>query len=1106
MAQNNREIKKIPQARYEQLHLKNSFWKSSLFNSVYLEQDIYRLYPEKWNLDGDPHFESYIDGLLNLFTSWDENHIKNWTEVETIANWIKPILIQLGWSKINSNFQHPFAEQTPLAVKKENNTQTYYTDLLITDNLDDLALLRNKKWNAAQRLDKAREHVLLPVEAKYWNRLNKLAARRITRTEEKTKTLKPDAAHCLGPNGQIIKYMELLDTEWGLLTDGATWRLFNKKLSLDSEQRYLEFNVYNLYKRAELAMQNECDLELFRQAAKFFYNFFSKSALFPKNKKQELVQKALLESKSYADSVEENLKYRFVSAMTLICNAYQKTIKKNNNLALIRIVAENHLFNILFIKSCEARNILPLDANQYWNLSLSRLIDALHSYSPEEFENHPNLVLKKLTRAFFWFDYQHDGFELYDSLIRLSKLLHHGSHGKGKGFYIEGFNQSVFTKKEWDFALQHKLRNIEMVQILFELGFSKAPKSSQCDYQEIPYQYFTPRQLGSIYESFLEYQVHRADEDLIYRDGKWEKANLNSLKVSKINAPKVRQGELYFTRNNQDRKSSGAYYTPQFIVRYIIQETLSTFCDGKSSKDIENITVCDPALGSGHFLNECLNFLTKKYLEAQDNEILDDCTSDPILVKRKILKCLYGIDSNPRAVKLACMSLWLESAYPGRKLQNLNSQLITRDSLTEFDLKKDFNNIAKEGGFTAVVGNPPYVRSKQLDSDYRLSLKKNYQSATGLYDVYVCFIEMINQILKPNGQAGYITPSKYIQLDFGKGIRHYIRNNLSLMKFIDFADNKLFQEAATYCAISIFSNRKNLDLKYYLFPHKSNKVNLEEELFLLSDKNFDTFPQSHLEEETWSFSNTKVVDFSEHHIKLSDLSEKIFQGLVLTPTQVFPVYLPILKSHENFKEKEVYFIEQIKTKVTGYCEGELLIPILKSSDIHREQYRFKNYYAVFPYQRDNNFELFTHKEIMQNYPKALNYFKKSKEYLITREKGKFSNTQEWYQYSRVQNFDCHQRRKILTPGLAKEPRFVIEDGNFFIDQGSYGIILKDQYKHLEAAILNYLNSERVKSYIESVSPILSGGYYNYQTKYLKDLPIDIKSIHKWNEKLNKRPA
>ena len=124
------------------------------------------------------------------------------------------------------------------------------------------------------------------------------------------------------------------------------------------------------------------------------------------------------------------------------------------------------------------------------------------------------------------------------------------------------------------------------------------------------------------------------------------------------------------------------------VIQYIVESALKDHIKNKSSKQILEVKVCDPAMGSGHFLLGALNYLTEAFIETLYDEAEDDLTIKHIEAKRKVLdNCIFGVDINSRAVKLAKMSLWLETAHINKKLERLDDQIRTGDSLISFKWK-----------------------------------------------------------------------------------------------------------------------------------------------------------------------------------------------------------------------------------------------------------------------------------------------------------------------------------------------------------------------------------------------------------------------------------
>jgi len=1069
-----KHLRLVPPPQKEgRVKLKDTFWKSTLFNEIYLDQDIYQKEPARWDIDGNVDFEDCHNGLLNLFLNWKESQIEGWTEADTINHWIIPVLRALGWKDENGKSTDPYAEGTSFTVKNGDYSQTYIPDILISDTTELMGLYANRRLSGEKRLEKAKGKLLIPLEAKYWNRINKQHAGKLNKKEEKAKSNKPDAANSLGPNKQTLKYMEVLGLEWGILSDGATWRLFNQELSSESEGRYLEFNLYNLYKRSQRVHESEKDADIFREATKFFYNFFSKKALFPKDKKSELVRKALSESKSYADKVEDDLKDRFVSAINIVCNGLNRAAKSNGekpDLITIRTVAEAHLFNILFIKSCEVRNILPLKADSYREISLSSMMDALHAFDPDDYEKSPTEMRKILDEAYHWFSFKEKGYELFDSLINLTKMIHSGSNGKGKGFYIEGFRESVFSKKDWKFATQSKLTNIEMVKALFELGFAKATKGSGRSYQEIPYKFFTPRQLGSIYESFLEYRIEKADVDRAYVKKEWKEANLKSEKVKKLKVPKVKKGDLFFTPDNKERKATGSYYTPQYIVDYIVKETIGPLCEGKSSKEILKLKVCDPAMGSGHFLNGALKLLTEKYIEALDQEVMDDITLTPEEAKRIVLdKCIFGVDINDRAVKLSKMSLWLESAHPGKKLERLKDQLVDGDSLAADNAWDSEFDAHWKGKFDAVIGNPPYIRREKFSTPKKV-LEEEYKCFHPHADLYVYFIERIDFLLKRSGRGSYIVANKWMRTDYGRYLRNFLLDT-GLHRIIDFRDLPVFKDVTTYPCI------------IFCTPSKSQ------------DQTVDLFDVTTLEQFKNSQSEKKFI---KHQVSKDDLSLDFWP---IAPTEIYKVYKKIVANGVKFGKKygkvthsgvktglnPAFVLNREKANELirqSNSSKEILRPFLEGKDVRKYErpnqnkflIKFEKGWTKLKYGNLRESQALT--RVKKDYPAVMNWLSDFEEKAKKRgDKGDF-----WWELRQCAYYDVFDRAKLIYPNICSGPEFTY-DTKHYANQKTFVIA----GKHFD--LLAVLNSVIGELYFHIALPLLQGGFFEPSYVYMKQLPL-----------------
>ncbi|MBU4308379.1 MAG: N-6 DNA methylase, partial [Nanoarchaeota archaeon] len=280
------------------------------------------------------------------------------------------------------------------------------------------------------------------------------------------------------------------------------------------------------------------------------------------------------------------------------------------------------------------------------------------------------------------------------------------------------------------------------------------------------------------------------------------------------------------------RKKMGIYYTPSYIVDYIVKNTVGEYCKEKSLDEVLNVKVVDPACGSGSFLicafQELINIVeerlkngekSKKYTHAfqEWKEKLSLGEKATILIN-----CIYGVDLDEKAVELAQLNLLLkileEETRETRKkiLPNMKDNIKNGNSLISdssydkaFNWNAQFSDVFRDGGFDVVVGNPPYVRSQLLKPDDKKYFSKNYVSASNQYDIYILFIEKAIKILKEKGLLGFINPNKFLISDYGLKLREFIIENTHFKNILDVSNLEVFKGVGIYPVIFIL--QKSLD-------------------------------------------------------------------------------------------------------------------------------------------------------------------------------------------------------------------------------------------------------------------------------------------------------
>ncbi|OCL82070.1 Eco57I restriction-modification methylase domain-containing protein [Arcobacter porcinus] len=329
-----------------------------------------------------------------------------------------------------------------------------------------------------------------------------------------------------------------------------------------------------------------------------------------------------------------------------------------------------------------------------------------------------------------------------------------------------------------------------------------------------------------------------------------------------------------FDKTKSKRKKDGVFYTPEYITRYIVENTLGKMCSEKreelqigngiltpsnpkkltkqeqQTKDnlqeyknwLLNLKILDPACGSGAFLNQALEYLISEHKNLQNDLALMGDLFASYMVEEEILEHnLYGVDINEDAVEIAKLSLWLRTAKRGRPLTKLADKIVCANSLLEMPFS--------ENSFDVVIGNPPYVRQEAI-KEQKEALSKIYKVANGTADLYVYFYEASLKVLKNNGILGFITPNKFYKTNYAQELRKLLQSN-KINILIDFFELKIFEDASTDSQIIILEKSYSKNNTFHYCPIK----NIEE--FKSVQYEQINIMQDNLKSEIWVFNNKK---------------------------------------------------------------------------------------------------------------------------------------------------------------------------------------------------------------------------------------------------------
>ena len=414
------------------------------------------------------------------------------------------------------------------------------------------------------------------------------------------------------------------------------------------------------------------------------------------------------------------------------------------------------------------------------------------------------------------------------------------------------------------------------------------------------------------------------------------------------------------------RKKDGVFYTPKYITKYIVENTVGKLCEEKKQaleileeeyftdkkrqkktiqglvekldtyrKWLLELTICDPACGSGAFLNQTLDFLISehKYIDELQAKLFGDALVLSDMENSILENNLFGVDLNEESVEIAKLSLWLRTAQPNRKLNDLNGNIKCGNSLIDdatvagdkaFNWQQAFPRVFDKGGFDVVIGNPPYVDMRSILSQDIKYFKNKYNTASNRINLFGLFVEHSFNIMKKKSEYGMIIHRNLIRSNEYEKCRELILNKTELNSILSFK-NGVFDGVTGEMTILTFSKKKNLNLnnKVKILNYELKIENDINETFINQDifnkclgKRFNVY----ITKEKTSILN-KIIS---NYIYLGDISYTL-QGIIagdekkyISRSKLNDDYKPILRGRDINRYKSdkpyeyIYFIEGTK--------------------------------------------------------------------------------------------------------------------------------------------------------------------------------------------------
>ncbi|MFA5097038.1 MAG: TaqI-like C-terminal specificity domain-containing protein [Candidatus Margulisiibacteriota bacterium] len=568
------------------------------------------------------------------------------------------------------------------------------------------------------------------------------------------------------------------------------------------------------------------------------------------------------------------------------------------------------------------------------------------------------------------------------------------------------------------------------------------------------------------------------------------------------------------------RKAGGVYYTPKYIVDYIVKNTVGEKIKGATPKEIERLKILDPACGSGSFLLGAYNCLMTHHLAyytkpanrakaLKDGRVWQAANgSFRLTIKEKqdiLLNNIFGVDIDAQAVEVTKLSLMLkllegegdESAgrlfkYSQEKLlPNLSGNIKCGNSLIGPDFYKDknlslfdseemkkintfdwndkikgFGEIMDKGGFDCVIGNPPYVRQESL-SEFKKYFEAHYQVYQGAADLYSYFIEKGVGLLKNAGLFSYIVANKWMRANYGSLLRNFLKNS-GLSEIVDFGDLRVFENATTYpCVVKVKKGAVHKTIAAV------NVTSLEfSDLSEYAKDNCFVVDLSDLSTDGWALVDKKTSQLLDKlrksGVSLGEyVNNKIYRGVLTGLNEAFVI-------NEDTKNRLIK--EDPKS-------AEIIKPLLAGRDIKRyENLETDKYLILIPngWTNRNRGAKNAENYFCSTYPSVSRHLKEYE----NQAKARYDKGDYWWELRKCAYYNEFKKPKFLLPDISLRGNFAYDPtGEIYCVNTAYIIVSDDK------RLLGILNSKLMTFFYKHLSAVFRGGYLRFIYQYLVQLPI-----------------
>jgi adenine-specific DNA-methyltransferase len=505
--------------------------------------------------------------------------------------------------------------------------------------------------------------------------------------------------------------------------------------------------------------------------------------------------------------------------------------------------------------------------------------------------------------------------------------------------------------------------------------------------------------------------------------------------------------ELFeFVISPEDRIINGAIYTPLHIRKYIINQSFAA-----KREAIDSVKIADIACGCGGFIyyaaKQIKKLTTKSYFEIFRDQI-------------------FGLDIQSYSITRAKLLLIVLAISEGEDRKEFQFNLFTGDALSF-----DWQGVVKGfTGFDIILGNPPYVCSRNLTTETKNKLSNWAVCKTGHPDLYIPFFQIGIEHLASEGILGFITMNSFFKSLNGRGVRDYFQKKSLKFRIIDFSTKQVFKSRNTYTCICFIENTRQSYIRYYKAEDiKKLPGNL---------KAFNKIDYAVLDfKKGWSLQNNTVISKIEATGISFGKLYKTRSGIATLKNQIY-IFKPVNEDRDYYylQNGSLYQIEK------GICRDILNSnKLTETSDLSELKQK-----VIFPYDDSNRPKLLS-EDVMQNqYPMAYRYLQNKKNILKQRDKGKGSY-ENWFAFGRTQSLEKMEHKLFFPHFSDKTPNFLLDSDDSLRFYNGLAVI-GESIPEL-TIIRKIMESRLFWFYIKNTSKPYTSGYYSLSSNYIRNFGI-----------------